>query len=88
MKAENWTNEVMESADGMVKVFPNALLFDKIQNRIRLETKVSSNWIFVAAATFVILITINIKLLKSNATQSNSQTETVIGTISNTNQLY
>ena len=88
MKAENWTNDILESANGMMKVVPNNLLFDKIQNRINLENKVSYKWILVAAATFALLITINIKLLKSNATQSNVQTETVIATISNTNQLY
>ena len=88
MKAENWTLEIMESTNGMVKVLPNKLLFDKIQNKINLESKVSNKWIFVAAATFALLISINIKLLKSNLAKTNTQTETVISTISNTNQLY
>jgi hypothetical protein len=88
MKAENWTLEIMESTKGMVKVLPNKLLFDKIQNKIYLESKVSNKWIFVAAATFALLISINIKLLKSNLAKTNTQTETVISTISNTNQLY
>ena len=63
MKANNWTIEIMESTNGMVKVLPNKLLFDKIQNKINLENKVSNKWIFVAAATFALLISINIKLL-------------------------
>ena len=88
MKAENWTLEIMESTNGMVKVLPNKLLFDKIQNKINLENKVSNKWIFVASATFALLISINIKLLKSNLAKTNTQTETVISTISNTNQLY
>jgi hypothetical protein len=88
MKSENWTLEIMESTNGMVKVHPSKLLFDKIQNRINLENKVSSKWIFVAAATFALLISINIKLLKSSLIKSSSQKETVISTISNTNQLY
>ena len=88
MKAENWTLKIMESTNGMVKVLPNKLLFDKIQNKINLESKVSNKWIFVAAATFALLISINIKLLKSNLAKTNTQTETVISTISNTNQLY
>ncbi len=88
MKAENWTLEIMESTNGMVKVLPNKLLFDKIQNKINLENKVSNKWIFVAAATFALLISININLLKSNLAKTNTQTETVISTISNTNQLY
>ncbi len=86
MKAKNWTNEIMESTNGMMKIPPNTLLFDKIQKRINLKTKVSNKWIFVAAATFALLISINIKLLKSSTTKSN--TETVISTISNTNLLY
>jgi len=88
MKTENWTTEIMESTNGMEKVLPNKLLFYKIQNRINLETKVSNKWIFVAAATFALLISINIKLLKSNLVKTNTQSETVISTISNTNQLY
>jgi|688.fasta_scaffold251841_3 hypothetical protein len=88
MKAENWTNDILESANGMAKVLPNKLLFDKIQNKINLENKVSNKWIFFAAATFALLISINIKLLKSSSTKSNTQSETVISTISNTTQLY
>jgi hypothetical protein len=88
MKAENWTNEILESTNGLVKVLPNKLLFEKIQNKINLKNKVSNKWIFVAAATFALLISINIKLLKSNLAKTNTQTETVISTISNTNQLY
>ena len=88
MKAENWTNEIMDSTNGMMKILPNTLLFDKIQNRIKLETKVSNKWIFLAAATFALLISINITLLKASTTKSNTQSETVISTISTTNQLY
>ncbi len=88
MKAENWTNEILESTNGMMKVLPNSLLFDKIQNRINLENRVSNKWIFIAAASFALLISINISLLKSSSVKSNTQTETVITTISNTNQLY
>lgn len=88
MKANNWTIEIMESTNGMVKVFPNKSLFDKIQNKINLDNKVSNKWIFVAAATFALLISINLKLLKSKLAKTNTQTETVISTISNTNQLY
>ena len=88
MKTENWTTEIMESTNGMMKMIPNKLLFDKIQNKINLETKVSNKWIFVAVATFALLISINIKLLKSNLVKTNTQSETVISTISNTNQLY
>ena len=88
MKVENWNLEIMESTKGIAKVLPDKLLFDKIQNKIKLESKVSNKWIFVAAATFTLLISINIKLLKSNLAKTNTQTETVISTISNTNQLY
>ena len=88
MKAENSINEIMESTNGMVKVLPNKLLFEKIQNRINLESKVSYKWIILAAATFAMLISINIKLLKSSATKSNTQMETVISTLSKTNQFY
>ena len=88
MNTENWTLNIIESTNGMLKVLPNKILFDKIQNRIKLETLVSNKWIFLAAATFALLISINITLLKSSTTKSNTQSETVISTISTTNQLY
>jgi len=88
MNTENWTLNIIESTNGMVKVLPNKILFDKIQNRINLENRVSNKWIFIAAATFALLISINIKLLKSCATKSNTQSETVISTLSTTNLLY
>jgi hypothetical protein len=88
MKAKNLTNEIMESTNGMVKIIPSKLLFDTIQNRINLENKVSNKWIFVAAASFALLISININLLRSTNAKSNSQSETIISMISNTNQLY
>ena len=84
----DWTLDIIESTNGMMKVIPNTLLFDKIQNRLNLETRVSNKWIFIIAATFALLISINIKSLKSSATKSNTQSETVISTISYTNQLY
>lgn len=88
MKAENWTIEILESTKGMTKALPNKLLFDKIQNKINLENKVSTKWIYIAAATFTLLISINIKLIVSNNKETNTHSETVIFTISNSEQLY
>lgn len=88
MKAENWTIEILESTNGMTKALPNKLLFDKIQNKINLENKVSTKWIYIAAATFTLLISINIKLIVSNNKETNTHSETVISTISNSEQLY
>lgn len=88
MKTENWTNEILDSSNGMVKVLPNKLLFNKIQNRINLESKIPNNWIFVAAATFALLISININLLMSSSAKSNFHSESVISSISYINQLY
>jgi len=88
METEIWINEIMESTVGMVKIIPNHFLFEKIQNRINLESKFSNLWIFVAAASFAMLISINIKLLNSNSSKTNDLTETAITNLSNTNQLY
>ena len=46
MNTENWTLNIIESTNGMEKVLPNKILFDKIQNRIKLETLVSKLILF------------------------------------------
>jgi len=88
MEANNWTNDILNSSEGITKVIPDTLLFSKIQNRISIQNSVSSQWIWIAAASFTILVSLNIKMLLSNTTKTTAPTETIISSVSNSNQLY
>jgi hypothetical protein len=88
MEAKNWINDILNSSNGITKVTPDALLFSKIQNRISIQNTVSSQWIWIAAASFTILVSLNVKMLLSNTTKTSTQTETIVSSVSNSNQLY
>ena len=88
MEANNWTNDILNSSNGITKVTPDALLFSKIQNRISIQNTVSNQWIWIAAASFTILVSLNVKMLLSNTTKSTAPTETIVSSVSNSNQLY
>ena len=88
MEANNWTNDILNSSEGITKVIPDTLLFSKIQNKISIQNSVSSQWIWIAAASFTILVSLNIKMLLSNTTKTTAPTETIITSVSNSNQLY
>ncbi len=88
MEANNWTNDILNSSNGITKVVPDTLLFSKIQNRISIQNTVSIQWIWIAAASFTILVSLNIKMLLSNTTKTSAPTETIVSSVSNSNQLY
>ena len=88
MEANNWTNDILNSSTGITKVTPDVLLFSKIQNRISIQNTVSNQWIWIAAASFTILVSLNVKMLLSNTTKSTAPTETIVSSVSNSNQLY
>jgi hypothetical protein len=87
MEKEQWINEVLNSTEGMVKISPDAALFFKIQNRIN-DTKLSSRWIWLAAASFLILVSLNMNFVFGEADGKENQTEVLASTIAKSNQLY
>jgi len=88
MEQDKWIATVLNSTNGMTKVTPSEALFSKIQNRINAENTVSTNWIWAVAASFAILLSINLKVIFSESQKSNSQTETIALSMSESNQLY
>lgn len=87
MEAEKWINNVFNSTDGMIKITPDDSLFSKIQNKIS-NNKFSNRSIWLAAASIVILITLNVKFVFGKADKNESQTEILASTIVKLNQLY
>lgn len=88
MTQENWINNILNSTDGMIKVVPNDLLFSKIQNTIKLENIISNKWIWVAAASFVLLFSLNSIVCYSKNYKKQNQIIALENSISNNNQLY
>lgn len=87
METEKWINNVFNSTDGMIKITPDDSLFFKIQKKLN-NTKLSSRWIWLAAASFLILITLNAKIVFGKSNTNESQTQILASTIVKSNQLY
>ncbi|SFB28955.1 hypothetical protein SAMN05660845_2426 [Flavobacterium swingsii] len=88
MEQEKWINSVMNSTDGITQVKPDVLLFSKIENKIKRQNVVSNKWIWIAAASFAILFSLNFKVIFSGPNKSNTDTEMLVASIYKSNQLY
>ncbi|MEN9488463.1 MAG: hypothetical protein RL494_728 [Bacteroidota bacterium] len=88
METENWISAILNSTEGITKVTPDDGLFFKIQAEINRKKHISSEWIWIAAASFAILITINIAVIYNKSSQEVSSTTLLAASISKTNQLY
>lgn len=88
MERETWINEILSSTECIIKVVPDAILFSKIQSRIAKENKLTPQWIWTVAASFAVLIILNIAIVFSNNSKSKVQTEIIVATMSKSNQLY
>lgn len=87
METENWINEILDSAAEITKVAPSAFLFSKIQNKIN-ENHFSNRWVWVAAASFAVLLALNASIVLGKKSKTDSQTAMLASTISKSNQLY
>ena len=88
METENRINEILNSSDGITKVAPDVTLFSKIQIKINNQNSISKQWIWIAAASFTLLLSLNVKFIYSNKTNSTKETESIISSVTNSNQLY
>lgn len=86
MERENFINEILNSVDGIAKVTPNEVLFQKIEHRIQ-ETTVSPRTLWLVAASIAVLIAINL-LLISGKPSSESEMASLEHSINKSNQLY
>ena len=79
MEHENWTNEVMNSLDGMQKAEPSPYLYSKIQTRLNsvLEEKIPVRWALFSLASLVVLFVIGIlsvkPVIENNETDKNNE---------------
>ncbi len=89
METENWINEVLNSTNGMSKIVPNDALFSKIESNIRLKNSVSSKTLWLVAASILILLAINIKVIVKSQSKGDAKLEAVLSSaLDKSNQLY
>jgi len=65
MEKENWINEIIDSTDQIVKVLPSDGLYAKIHSQMNLQKPVETKWVWLAAASMLLLVSINIKVVFS-----------------------
>lgn len=87
MEKEKWINEVLTSADGLRTVTPNPTLYNRIMRKIERESTVSSNYVWLAAASIALLVLLNVLALKSRH-EGYSDLEVIASSIVKSNQLY
>ena len=88
MESNNWIKNVMDSTNGITKVTPKDRVLLKIKQKIQENETIPTSWIWIAAASFLLLLSLNIKILIGNNKPTDSQSnETEISFVTN-NQLY
>ena len=88
MNSQKWITTVLNSTDGIIKVTPKDHVLLKIKQKIQEKETIPTPWIWIAAASFLLLLSLNIKLLMSNNKPRDlPSTETEISFVVN-NQLY
>lgn len=89
MEKEEWINEILDSTNQIVKVSPDDALFFKIQNQLETKKTIAKEWVWLAAASIVILVTINVRLVYKEIKTSKTTNEiALVAVISDSNQLY
>ena len=88
MDQEKWITEILNSTNGMQQTAPDDALFGKIQNRIYHEQQFSNSQIMAIAASFAILIALNIALFRSQTQYSQSHVTAIAQSVSKSYQLY
>ena len=87
MEKENWINEIFESTNGIIPAIPDAQLFAKIQAKIQ-NDNIPMRWVWMAAATLLLLVTLNVTLVFSKSKKEKTATEVMASQLSKSNQLY
>lgn len=87
MERENFINEILNSVDGIAKVTPNEVLFQKIEQRIK-ETTVSPRTLWLVAASISALIALNLLLVSGKPSSVESEMASLEHSINKSNQLY
>lgn len=87
MDPEQFITEILNSTDAMSQATPDSKLFGKIQQRISIQKQFSKRQILLIAASFVVLVAVNLGIFKSKSASQN-KTTAIAFSINKSNQLY
>lgn len=87
MEKENWINEIIDSSSQIVKVLPDESLFLRIQKEKDLQKSVSKEWLWLVAASILILLFLNFRVIDKTK-YSHDTNESLENFVSSSNQLY
>jgi hypothetical protein len=73
MESNNWIKNVIDSTNGITKVTPKDRVLLKIKQKIQENETIPTSWIWIAAASFLLLLSLNIKILIGNNEPKDSQ---------------
>lgn len=89
MERNNWIENILKSTDGIKSVAPSDDLFAKIQQRIQLESKVSSKTVWLVAASIAVLVLLNFSIINFKSKRTHDSTAAYLEmTVNQSNQLY
>lgn len=88
MEQEKWINKILGSTNRMTSVMPDTKLFSKIKNRIESKKTIKPQWVWLAAASIILLVALNVKFIFSKTSHEEKATELIVSSISKSNQLY
>lgn len=93
MEKKEWIEEVINSTEGMRKLTPRESMYDAIQAKLyKQEKQVPQKTVWIAAASIVLLATLNIitikKVFSKEEIQKTSITEVSESPLYVNNQLY
>ncbi len=74
MERNNWIETILNSTNGLTPVAPSDDLFSKIQQRIQLESKVSSKTVWLVAASISVLVLLNFTVLFTKTKETKTTT--------------
>ena len=87
MEKEDFINNILNSANGITKVMPNEIVFQKIEQRI-VETNFFTKSMWLVAASITFLLTLNVVMLNQSSKNIDSEISSIENTINKNNQLY
>ena len=89
MEKENWINEIIDSTNQIVKVLPSDGLYAKIQSQMNVQKTIDTKWVWLAAASIVLLASINIKVIFTEIESDKEvQEAALMASISDSNLFY
>jgi hypothetical protein len=88
MEQDKWIENVLNSANGIVKMEPNDLLFSKIEKQIKKNDRDSKSSLWLVAASITIFLSLSFIVFQLISFSSKENVSSLDEQFSINNQLY